>query len=166
MTREEEKDLENQMREIQRKLKESDTQKKLDTIASHKEYVGKCYKTESTRLSNDGWNDEKFTKYIKIISEVSENEYHVECFEFSLPLFYKFNRKLMKAYDTYPDATIECEPFTFCNEGIFCSISSFKKWTEITQDEFSVAMNECYKQMIDITNKTDLSVVVLDRNEE
>jgi hypothetical protein len=74
-----------------------------------------------------------------------------------LPLFFKYSHKLAKAYDRFPDAEIECKPFVIRNEGIFCNYSIFNKWIEIDQSEFHDAMNECYRQLVDISMNKELS---------
>lgn len=150
------KEIEAEINELQQQAKDIRQQEKLDTLASHREYMGQCFKHRST----DGEN----TTYYKVISEVSENKYWVECAVFELPLEFAYKRKTSMTDSRYPDAKISCSPFNVVSYPLFTSDNLSKlDGASITEEEYLLAMNECYKQFNDLIGRTDLSKIMLDK---
>lgn len=105
-------------------------------------YVGKYYKNNNT--------------YIKIISEFSSNEYHVTGIEFDLPVNSYMKPILCKtSYPKYNECEIDFEPirietYFIGNQRISKSIRDYE---EITAEEYYEAMNKCFEQIKEFTNK-------------
>lgn len=149
MTKQEIREIEDKISELQNKLCQTKLELKLEDINKNKKYVGKCYYREKEKT------------YMKIVSEVSSNKYRVECVEFKLPIDLGYNKKFSLSGDTYPDAEITCVPFRFRS----VMANSLDSFTEITQLEFQDAMDRYYKELVDVINKPNLSDMVLTRKE-
>lgn len=139
-------EIKSKISELQQKVISARLELKLEEINKNKKYVGKCYRT-------------KGNTYMKVVSEVSVNQYRVECVEFKLPIDLGYKRRLSKANDTYPDSEITCVPFIFRS----VMANSLDNLTEIPLYEFGEAMDEYYIQLVEIINKPNLSDMVLTR---
>lgn len=140
-------EIEDKIAELQQKVNSARLEQKLNEINKNKKYVGKCYK------ANDG-------VYMKIVSEVSTNQYRVECVEFRLPIDLGYRKKYSLSGDTYPDAEIACVPFRFRS----VMANSLDSLSEISPYEFGEAMDEYYAQLVNIINNPNLSDMVLTRS--
>lgn len=140
-------EIESKISELQQKVISARLDLKLEEINKNKKYVGKCYRT-------------KGNTYMKVVSEVSVNQYRVECVEFKLPIDLGYTRRFsLSTGDTYPDSEITCVPFRFRS----VMANSLDNLTEIPLYEFGEAMEEYYSQLIEIINKPNLSDMVLTR---
>jgi hypothetical protein len=131
-------ELEKKKGEIASELDKLYFDEKSDVLTSHRKFLGKCYIRHENGVDT----------YIKIISEYSENQFHMECFEFVLPLQIEAEVLTTMFTSRFPDGTIDCTPYQFVNEPIFCSNTDFKDWIEISNSKFMSAMEDCQKQLI------------------
>lgn len=105
-------------------------------------YVGKYYKIDN--------------KYIKIISELSINEYHVTGIEFNLPINIQIMPIISKhSIYSYNECNIIFESLKVKNYFIGNNKinKSIMDYGEITAKEYYNAMEEYFKQIIEFTNK-------------
>lgn len=129
-------ELADEIRNIKREKEEADI---VFTVESHKNCIGKCYKT----IHYDTLNDITITKYIKLIRAESENEYWMEALMFENPLSYKFNKQthLMHHRGDYFFGHINYEGIRVDSIGWFTTAGQ-NGYEEISLEEFNKALDE------------------------
>ena len=128
----------------------------MDTVESHKKYVGKCYILKGYSSHNDMLTGKKpnANKYFKIISERATNEYHMTALTFPENPEYTFNPHLHKMY--FPGDGF-CGKITLSgidveDVGFFCNDlqhggQKIDQFEEISLEEYNEAFDKFYKQL-------------------
>ncbi len=137
---------------LRKKEYDNSDRKVRNSVNSHKEYVGKCYYKE-VQPKNGMFPSMK--KYYKIISERGSNEYRISALTFYEHPFYWFEYNSHKiAYPgdyflgEYDFNGIDVEDFgAFCYTGNGGSSIEINELTEISLEEYNLAMNKYIKEL-------------------
>lgn len=127
----------------ERKETERELQEKIE---QNNELVGKCFYGQALSVFRGPHDVSGANEYFKVVSNVSENEYRVECLVFPEKLNYRFEPQMHKMYHPGDLLFGKYRVRTFTVESIM--VSTLKKMKEVKEEDYNKAAEKFLKEIL------------------